>query len=244
MIRGRRLVLRIYLIGLAQIAALAVTLAIAREASRPQTMPHRAEMRFLLDELAAQAPDRAALDARLRDLKQSTGIEAELRDHTGAVLGSSGPVPAHGSGTFNLDWSGGKASLALPPPPRPPVPSPTRRPPLRRGTTRPSPSMFRPSPPTQQSRRAAGQPVPTSRAQCADDGLRCSADSRTGGASTRSDRPPLAWRPNNWSKRPPRSSESKLKLVARVYSRLLVAPRFGLRNTAAPALGAGHVRAM
>ena len=124
MIRGRRLVLRIYLIGLAQIAALAVTLAIAREASRPQTMPHRAEMRFLLDELAAQAPDGAALDARLRDLKQSTGIEAELRDHTGAVLGSSGPVPAHGPGTFNLDWSGGKASLALPPPPRPPGPAP------------------------------------------------------------------------------------------------------------------------
>src|SRR4051812_40437270 len=44
----RRLVFRIYLIGLAQIAALALTLNIARQASRP---PLVAATRFMLNEI-------------------------------------------------------------------------------------------------------------------------------------------------------------------------------------------------
>jgi hypothetical protein len=99
-IRGRKLVVRIYLIGLAQIAALALTLATAAQATRPQSVPHGEETWFLMDELASKAADRTALEARLRELKQRTGIDVELRDRTGAFVAASGPVRTHGPGTL------------------------------------------------------------------------------------------------------------------------------------------------
>ncbi|MCA1826481.1 MAG: HAMP domain-containing protein [Myxococcales bacterium] len=117
MIRGRKLVLRIYLIGLAQIAALAVTFALAREAREPPVTPREQETRFLVDEIAAAAPDRAALEARLRDLKERAGMTVELRDRSGAVVASSGPVT--GPRAFTIDWSGGAASIKMPPYPAP-----------------------------------------------------------------------------------------------------------------------------
>ena len=109
MIRGRKLVLRIYLIGLAQIAALAVTFALAREATEPPVGPRGQETRFLIDEIAAGSADHAALEARLRDLKERAGMTVELRDRSGAVVASSGLVS--GPRTFTMDWSGGTASI-------------------------------------------------------------------------------------------------------------------------------------
>ena len=117
MIRGRKLVLRIYLIGLAQIAALAVTFALAREANEPPVSPRQEETRFLVDEIAAGAPDRAALEARLRELKERAGMTVELRDRSGAMVASSGPVS--GPRTFTMDWSGGTASIKMPTYPAP-----------------------------------------------------------------------------------------------------------------------------
>ncbi|HEY4731279.1 MAG TPA: HAMP domain-containing protein, partial [Myxococcales bacterium] len=120
MIRGSRLVLRIYAIGLAQVAALAATLAIAREWGRGPPPPHAEERRFLIDEIAAHAGDRATLDARLRELRQRTGMEVLLQDHSGNVVAGSEPERRHGPGTFKTEWSGGIALGSSPPPLRPP----------------------------------------------------------------------------------------------------------------------------
>src|SRR6267378_555827 len=120
MIRGSRLVLRIYAIGLAQVAALAATLAIAREWGRGPPPPHADERRFLIDEIAAHARDRATLDARLRELRRRTGMEVLLQDHSGNVLAGFEPERRHGPGTFKTEWSGGIALGSSPPPLRPP----------------------------------------------------------------------------------------------------------------------------
>src|SRR6267378_1670188 len=120
MIRGSRLVLRIYAIGLAQVAALAATLAIAREWGRGPPPPHAEERRFLIDEIAAHARNRATLDARLRELRRRTGMEVLLKDHSGNVLAGSEPERRHGPGTFKTEWSGGIALGSSPPPLRPP----------------------------------------------------------------------------------------------------------------------------
>ena len=120
MIRGSRLVLRIYAIGLAQVAALAATLAIAREWGRGPPPPHAEERRFLIDEIAAHAGDRATLDARLRELRHRTGMEVLLQDHSGNVVAGSEPERRHGPGTFKTEWSGGIALGASSPPLRPP----------------------------------------------------------------------------------------------------------------------------
>jgi signal transduction histidine kinase len=116
-IRGRKLVLRIYLIGLAQIAALAVTFALARQATQPQERPRAELTRFLIDQLTAGRKDRATLEARLRELKDRARMTVELRDRSGAVVASSGTV--RGPRTFTMDWSGGTASIELPPSPAP-----------------------------------------------------------------------------------------------------------------------------
>jgi hypothetical protein len=90
-IRGGRLVLRIYAIGLGQVAALAAALAIAREANRRPAPPHADQTRFLVEEIAAHAQDRAALEARLRELKQRTGMDVLLEDRSGnRVAGAPG----------------------------------------------------------------------------------------------------------------------------------------------------------
>jgi len=120
MFRGGRLVLRIYLIGLAQIAALAATLAIAREWGRRPPPPHADQTRFLVEEIASHAADPAALDARLRELRQRTGMEVELRDRDGQVIAGSRGAHREGPGAFETEWSGGKALVWMPPPRRPP----------------------------------------------------------------------------------------------------------------------------
>src|SRR6202171_6722018 len=120
MIRGSRLVLRIYAIGLAQVAALAATLAIAREWGRGTPPQHAEERRVLIDKIAAHAGARAPLDARLRELRQRTGMEVLLQDHSGNVVAGSEPERRHGPGTLKTEWSGGIALVSSPPPFRPP----------------------------------------------------------------------------------------------------------------------------
>ena len=119
MLGGGRLGLRIYAIGLAQIAALAATLAIAREWGRRPRPPHAEQTRFLIEEITSHGADPTALDARLRELQQRTGMEVQLRDRSGNVI--AGPASGHheGPGAFVTQWSGGTASVFSPPPPRP-----------------------------------------------------------------------------------------------------------------------------
>ena len=115
----RRLVFRIYLIGLAQIAALAATLSIAREATRPHTAPHMAETQFMLDEITAHSWDPRELQARLTQLQERTRIRVELRDTNGAMVATTGPLAPGGMPHAELTWPGGTASLQMPVPPFP-----------------------------------------------------------------------------------------------------------------------------
>lgn len=57
MIRRGRLVLRIYAIGLLQVAALGAALAIVRAANRRDLPPHADQTRFIVEEITARAPD-------------------------------------------------------------------------------------------------------------------------------------------------------------------------------------------
>ncbi|TMA46012.1 MAG: HAMP domain-containing histidine kinase [Deltaproteobacteria bacterium] len=99
-IGGGRLVLRIYAIGLGQVAALAAALAIAREANRRPAPPHAEQTRFLVEEIAAHAQDGAALEARLRELKQRTGMEVLLEDRSGNRVAGSASIRRRGPGTL------------------------------------------------------------------------------------------------------------------------------------------------
>ena len=119
-IGGGRLVLRIYAIGLGQVAALAAALAIAREANRRPAPPHAEQTRFLVEEIAAHAQDGAALEARLRELKQRTGMEVLLEDRSGNRVAGSASIRRRGPGTFTTAWSGGTARIFSPPPGPPP----------------------------------------------------------------------------------------------------------------------------
>jgi two-component system OmpR family sensor kinase len=112
-----RLVLRIYLIGLAQIAALTATLAIAREATRPHTAPHIAETQFMLDEITSHSAEPAELQRRLAELFERTRIRVELRDARGTLVANTGPLTPGGVPHAALTWPGGTASLQMPPPP-------------------------------------------------------------------------------------------------------------------------------
>jgi signal transduction histidine kinase len=116
----RRLVLRIYLIGLAQIAALAIALGIAREATRPKTAPHVAETQFMLDEITAHSSEPKELQRRLQELNDRTGIRVELRDAKGGLVANTGPIRPEGVKPALLKWPGGTAILQLPHP-RPPA---------------------------------------------------------------------------------------------------------------------------
>jgi two-component system OmpR family sensor kinase len=115
----KRLVLRIYLIGLAQIAALAATLYIAREATRPRNFPHAAETQFLLDQSLDQLAEPKELQDRLQLILDHTRIRVELTGQDGKVVASTQPV---GPTTFlhtEMTWRGGKARVQLPQPPMP-----------------------------------------------------------------------------------------------------------------------------
>ena len=116
----KRLVLRIYLIGLAQIAALAATLYIAREATRPRNFPHAAETQFLIDQVLDQAAEPKELQARLDQLLEHTRIRVELLDKSGKAVASTQPA---GPPTFlhtEMTWRGGAARVQLPAAPPPP----------------------------------------------------------------------------------------------------------------------------
>jgi signal transduction histidine kinase len=115
-----RLVLRIYLIGLAQIAALAVTLAIAGRAVRaPMRMPEVESARYLVDDLTSRPFEPAALAQRLRELEQRTGIRVVLLDGRGSTVAASGSMTPGESGSFVASWRGGSAWISVPPPPPP-----------------------------------------------------------------------------------------------------------------------------
>jgi signal transduction histidine kinase len=114
MFRRGRLVLRIYAIGLAQVAALVATLAIAREWGRRMRPPHAEQIRFLIEEIASHADGPAALDVRLRELRQRTGMEVLLQDRSGNAI--AGTTAAHRRGPFTTEWSGGKALVWMPRP--------------------------------------------------------------------------------------------------------------------------------
>ena len=124
MFHGGRLVLRIYGIGLAQIAALAATLAIAREAGRRSPPPHAAQTRFLVEEIVSHTSGRDALQARLDELERRTGIEVVLEDGSGNRVAGSASARRHGPGTFTTRWASGTAWIFAPPPPRPPNATP------------------------------------------------------------------------------------------------------------------------
>jgi two-component system, OmpR family, sensor kinase len=115
----KRLVFRIYLIGLAQMAALAVTLNVVREASRPRS-PHVAETRYLISLVTAGTLDPKELQQRLADLHQSTSVDVELRDKQGQLLAATGPLNTQGPPHTHFEWAGGTATVALPPGTPPP----------------------------------------------------------------------------------------------------------------------------
>src|SRR5207248_11192134 len=92
----------------------------AREANRRPAPPHAELTRFLVEEIASRAPDAAALEARLRELKQRTGMEVLLEDRSGNRVAGSPAVRRRGPGAFTTAWSGGVARISSPPPPRPP----------------------------------------------------------------------------------------------------------------------------
>jgi two-component system, OmpR family, sensor kinase len=114
----KRLVFRIYLIGLAQMAALAVTLNVVREASRSRS-PHLAETRYLISLVTAGTVDPKELQKRLADLHQSTLVDVELRDKQGALVAATGPLNTQGPPHSQFEWAGGTATIALPPLPMP-----------------------------------------------------------------------------------------------------------------------------
>ncbi|HEY2030863.1 MAG TPA: HAMP domain-containing sensor histidine kinase [Myxococcales bacterium] len=115
----RRLVIRIYLIGLAQIAALGLTLQFAHEAMRPRAAPHMAETQFMLDQITAHSSEPKELQAQLDRLLDRTRIRTELYDANGDVVATTGPLDPHGVPVAALKWPGGTAKLQLPvPPPR------------------------------------------------------------------------------------------------------------------------------
>jgi signal transduction histidine kinase len=116
----RRLVFRIYVVGLAQFAALAVALWIVREATRPRHAPHIAETQFMLDGITARTSDPKALQAELDRLRERTRIRVVLYDKAGDPVASTGPMVQNGVLPAALTWPGGTATLQLPtaPPPR------------------------------------------------------------------------------------------------------------------------------
>jgi signal transduction histidine kinase len=121
-IHGPRLVFRIYLIGLAQIVALAATLAISARATRSELpLPQADEGRFIVEQVPAKPSDPAALSARLRELQGRTGLGIVLLDATGKVVAASGAFDRDAPTSFSVPWAGGTAWISAwrPPPPPP-----------------------------------------------------------------------------------------------------------------------------
>ena len=77
MFRGGRLVLRIYLIGLAQVAVLAVVLAIVHDIDRPErrrAAPDLKLAQYVVEDVIAETRDPAVLQSRLQSLEDKTGL--------------------------------------------------------------------------------------------------------------------------------------------------------------------------
>jgi two-component system OmpR family sensor kinase len=123
-VKGPRLVLRIYLIGLAQVAALAVVLAIVHDIDRPERRrapPDLKLAQYVVEDVIADTHDPAMLQSRMQSLKERTGLAVTLRDRGGQILASTGAEqPRRGPGHFEFDTALGHVTAALPPPGPPP----------------------------------------------------------------------------------------------------------------------------
>jgi signal transduction histidine kinase len=117
------LVLRIYLIGLAQVAALGVALAIVHDLERPErrrAAPDLKLAQYVVEDVIAGTRDPAVLQQRLQGLKEEVGLAVTLRDPQGRILASTGAEPRRGPGHFEFDTALGHVSASLPPPGPPP----------------------------------------------------------------------------------------------------------------------------
>ena len=116
-----RLVLRIYLIGLAQVAALAAALWLVRPG--PPGPPRRpmgtAFARIALEQLVESSPDESTLLQRLRALHDESGAEVTVTDRDGRTVASTASGEPRTRGTFTVPLSRGRALVWMPPPPRP-----------------------------------------------------------------------------------------------------------------------------
>jgi two-component system, OmpR family, sensor kinase len=125
-VKRPRLVLRIYLIGLAQVAALLFALAIVRDVDRSERRrapPDLKLAQYVVEDVIAGTSDPAVLQARLQGLKEQVGLAVTLRDPQGKILASTGAEQSRqGPGHFEFDTAVGRVTAALPPPP-PPSPS-------------------------------------------------------------------------------------------------------------------------
>src|SRR5205823_535425 len=122
-----RLVLRISLIGLAQVAALAAALAIVRDLDRPERRrapPDLKLAQYVVEDVIAGTGDPAVLQVRLQGLKEQVGLAVTLRDPQGKIIASTGAErPRPGPGHFEFDTALGHVTASLPPPGPPPSPS-------------------------------------------------------------------------------------------------------------------------
>jgi signal transduction histidine kinase len=125
-VKRPRLVLRIYLIGLAQVAALGFALAIVRDLDRPERRrapPDLKLAQYVVEDVIAGTADPAILQTRLQSLKEQVGLAVTLRDPQGKILASTGAEQSRqGPGHFEFATALGHVTAALPPPP----PSPAR----------------------------------------------------------------------------------------------------------------------
>jgi len=126
-VKRPRLVLRIYLIGLAQVAALAAALAIVRDLDRPERRrapPDLKLAQYVVEDVIAGTGDPAVLQVRLQGLKEQVGLAVTLRDPQGKIIASTGAErPRPGPGHFEFDTALGHVTASLPPPGPPPSPS-------------------------------------------------------------------------------------------------------------------------
>jgi len=116
-----RLVLRIYLIGLLQVSALAGALWLVRPGppGPPRRGPGEGFVRIAVEHLVESAPDPARLGERLRDLREQTGAEVTVLDPQGRTIASSASGVARTRGVLTVELSQGRAVVWMPPPQRP-----------------------------------------------------------------------------------------------------------------------------
>ena len=121
-----RLVLRIYLIGLAQVAALAAALWVARPPRHPpdRPPPSSALVRIAIEHLLESTPDAGQLQSRLRQVNEESGGDLTIFDRSGKVIAGSGTTaaapPGHGEHApvpYTLSLSGGRRAIVTMVPP-------------------------------------------------------------------------------------------------------------------------------